>query len=529
MEELSKPRSRCVAESTKGMVSTAHPSATQAALKILQSGGNAIDAAMAGAWAISVCEPSGSGLGGQTTMLIHFPDGKRLVLDGHSYAPAGVSTKTVKRTSQKTGFKSTTIPSTVATLGAASVRFGKLPLSQVIAPAIELAENGFPVTRLFRKQVQWCRAQLQKHPAAESILFQNGKVIKRKEPFRQPQLAETLKRLASAGTDDFYRGQIAREIVADMERNQGLITAEDLAGLAVPVEHEPISTQFRGYELVSVPPPGGGLQLLQALKVLEQIDPDPNDALAWYETIARVMQVVYRDRLSWPFKPDEMTDSMHRWLVGPDRAAELAEQVRTERKQDVIEDDEDEGDTTHLCVADADGMVVTLTQSIQSLYGAKVASEKLGFFYNNYLSTIPRKGKFLSLVGNVAPRSNAAPTFVYDGKDSKKPIMAIGAAGSRRITSSIMQVIANKLVHGLLIGKAVDAPRIHGTLSGKAYVERRVATEEMVRRLGESFHVVEVKAARSYSMGGVQAIARDANGMWSASADPRREGTSGGL
>ena len=462
-------------------------------------------------------------------MLIHFPDGKRLVLDGHSYGPAGVSTKSVKSSSQRIGYKATTIPSTVATLGMAGSRFGKLPLAQVMAPAIELAENGYPVTRLFRKQVQWCRAQLLKNPAAEAILFRDGKVIKRRELFRQPQLALTLKRLSSAGADDFYRGEIAREIVADMSRNGGLITADDLAGLAVPIQHEPISTQFRGYEIVSVPPPGGGLQLLQALKVLELIDLDASDPNAWYETIARVMQVVYRDRLSWPFKPDEMTDSMHRWLVGADRAAELAQQVRAERKQEVIEDDEDEGDTTHLCVADESGMVVSLTQSIQSLYGAKVASDKLGFFYNNYLSTIPRHGKFLSLVGNVAPRSNAAPTMVFDSNNKSTPIMALGAAGSRRITSSVMQVIANTLVHGLAIGEAVDAPRIHGTLSGKAYVERRVATEEMVRRLGNSFHVVEVKAARSYSMGGVQAIARDGHGVWTASADPRREGTSSGL
>lgn len=529
IHKLSVPRSRCVGQGSHVMVATAHPMATGAALRLLQSGGNAVDAAVAAAWALAVCEPSGSGIGGQTTLLISFPDGRRVVVDGHSYAPAAVSPKTVKRSGQKVGYRATTIPSTPATLGLAGKQFGKLPLAQVLDPAIALAQDGFAVSKLFRRQIQWCRELLQKNEAAAAILLPNGKVPRTKELFVQPAMADTLRRIAKAGTDDFYRGELAAAIVEDMQQQGGLIDASDLAGMHLPTVRESIATVIAGREVVSVPPPGGGLQLLQTLKVLEQLEPTRLDLYGWFATIARVVQVVYRDRLSWPFKPEEMSASMHKWLVGADRAAELAALVRSEQQLAVGTDDEEEGDTTHLCVADQDGMVVSLTQSIQSLYGAKVACRKLGFFYNNYLLTVPRDGTHIKLEGNVAPRSNAAPCLVFDSAAANPtiPILAIGAAGSRRITSSILQVIANRFWLGMPLPEAVDAPRIHGTLGGSAYVEKRIATPDMMSRLAKSFGQVEVKASRSYSMGGVQALARE-GAEWVGSADPRREGTAGG-
>jgi gamma-glutamyltranspeptidase/glutathione hydrolase len=468
-------------------------------------------------------------------MLVHFPDGRVVVVDGHSHAPSSVSTKSVKKSAQRSGYCSTTIPSTPATLGLAGEKFGRLPLPEVLAPAIQLATEGYTVSSLMRKQIQWCKTKLLQDRAASQLLLKKGKAPRKGTIFRQEKLGALLLRLASSGVADFYQGETAGIISEDMRLNGGLITEEDLASLQVPVIREPIRTSFLDYEIVSVPPPGGGLQLLQSLKVFEILCTQGGfiDCTidTWYRTIARILQVVYRDRLSWPFKPEEMTDSMHRWLVSEDRARELAFLVKKESDLAVDDDSEEEGDTTHLCVADSDGMVVCLTQSIQSLYGAKVACEPLGFFYNNYLSTIPRHGKHLKLESNVSPRSNVAPTFVYHASNegSNTPVLALGAAGSRRITSSIFQVILNQLVLKLPLDVAVDAPRVHGTLSGKAYLERRIASEEMLGGLAGSFRETEVKSARSYAMGGVQAIGRAGTNAWVGSADPRREGNAGGL
>ena len=530
IRSLTRVRKRCSAIGKSAIVATAFPEATRAGLWALQAGGNAVDAAVAAAWALSVCEPGGSGLGGQTTMLIHFPDGHQLVLDGHSYAPAAVSTKIVKRSQQRRGYRACTIPSTPATLGAASKNYGQLPLSDVISPAIKLAEEGFKVTKLFRRQIQWCRIHLRTNEAAFKLLFSEGKVVKKGTIFRQPELGRTLKRIAQNGTEDFYIGEIARDIVDDMKQNGGLLNEDDLATLQLPVDREAISSSYRGYRIVSIPLPGGGLQVLQALKVFEQFDLSNGDIHDWYKTIAKVVDIVYRERNRWPLYMEKMTSSMVGWFVGKARAAELAEMVRRDKSCPVSNDAEEPGDTTHLCVADKDGMVVSLTQSIQSLYGAKVANGRLGFFYNNYLSTCPRRPHPSLLSSNALPRSNAAPTIVLRDVDgaSDRPVLALGAAGSRRITSALLQIITNYIDLSMSLPEAVDAPRIHATLSGKAYIERRIASEEMIRRLSDCFRQVEVKASRSYAMGGAQAIALDPSGHWVGTADPRREGTADG-
>ncbi|UCE24497.1 MAG: gamma-glutamyltransferase, partial [Candidatus Zixiibacteriota bacterium] len=530
IKSLTRLRGRCFGQGQSGIIATAHPSATEIGLSVLSSGGNAVDAAVAAAWALSVCEPSGSGLGGQTTMLIHFPDGHQTVLDGHSRAPKTVSKKTVRRSHQKRGYRACTIPSTPAALGAASRRYGRLSLSEVIEPAVQLAENGFRVSRLFRRQVQWCKAQLRTNEPALDLLFDDRKVLRKGALFRQPALAHTLSRLAAQGVEDFYQGELARDIANDMRECGGLLTEDDLNALELPKEWNPISTTFRGHRVVTVPPPGGGLQVLQCLSVFEQLHREGMNLYDWYRTIARIIEVVYHYRWRWPLHPDNVPASMFSWLAGEERARELALVVSSSERLPIIKDRVDGGETTHLCVADKDGLVVSLTQSIQSLYGAKVANRKLGFFYNNYLMTCPRQAHECQLAAGALPRSNVAPTIVLrqttDG--TELPILALGAAGSRRITSSVMQIVINRLVLGMSLPEAVDAPRIHGTLTNKAYIEKRMASKEIIELLSRDFRQVEVKASRSYSMGGAQAVAREPDGSWIGMADPRREGTADG-
>ncbi len=524
---------------SRGAVATAFPAATEAALGTLRAGGNAIDAAVAAAWALSVCEPSGSGLGGQTTMLVRTRHGKVTVVDGHSHAPALASLNNISKSAQRVGYRACTIPSTVATLGYAHRKWGALSSERVMEPAIALAEEGYAITRLHRRQTKWVTGYLNASPATAGQFLRNGTAPEVGEIFRQKELAWTLRRIASQGTDDFYRGEIAALICEDMREHGGLITEGDLKNFSLPVEREPLSIRYRGYRIVTVPPPGGGLNLLLALKVMEHLPADVKDTASWHEYIAETMFEVFSERKRLPVAPSELTASLVGSLIENGHAKEMADCIlRRLTRRNASEftppiqpaggaGDYEPGDTTHLSVTDEEGNIVSLTQSIQSLFGAKVSNAKLGFLYNNYLCTCPRDEHPYQLGSRAMPRSNVSPTIVFSGMPGNDPpALALGAAGSRRITSSVLQVISNVLDRRISLQAAVDAPRIHALLSRKVWIEMPAACEELTDRLRRRFRKVIVKSSRDYKMGAVQAIGFDENGETCAAADPRRDGAS---
>jgi len=323
-----------------------------------------------------------------------------------------------------------------------------------------------------------------------------------------------------------------------MKAHGGLISRKDLAACARPVEREPIAVDYRDYRVLGVPPPGGGLQLLQALKVIERLTPagfgNSNDA--WYETMADVVYAVFGFRERWPIQATDFTPSVRRWLLGDELVGELADAIRGTTVHEPLESgDEPPGDTTHLSVADTQGNVVALTQSVQSLFGAKVAHPKLGFFYNNYLVTCPRYRHPSQLAGGCMPRSNVTPTLVMardsawsgtagNGLPTPRPVLAIGAAGSRRIISATLQVLSGVLDRGLSIDEAMAAPRIHALLNGNIWVEETALTDTLRERLCRRYRRIKVKKPLSYDMGAVQAIQCHGDGSASAAADPRRDG-----
>jgi gamma-glutamyltranspeptidase / glutathione hydrolase len=521
-----------------GMVATAFPAASEAAVKVLAAGGNAIDAAVAAAWALAVCEPSGSGLGGQTTMLIRFADGRTTVIDGASCAPEGVSKATVSRTQQNKGYRACTIPSTPATLDHARSHYGSLSSAAVMEPAIRLAEEGYAVTRLQRRQAKWCMDDLLACPASARFFLSGGQPFHIGQTLRQKELAATLRRMVGAGVDDFYRGGIARDIAADMARHDGFITEKDLAECRFPVEHPVIAVPYRGYQVLSVPPPGGGLQVLLGLRVMERMAADASamDLHEWYEMLASVTHAVFRQRDRYVMHPRDLDPSLLKSFLSDGRVEEVAQLIRSEEGRiEGASEDEGPGDTTHLCAVDKDGNAVALTQSIQSLFGAKVANGKLGFLYNNYLCTCKRRQHPYRLASRCIPQSNVAPTIVLkdassgEGQHHGDPFLLLGAAGSRRITSSILQVISAMVDRGLSVQEAVSLPRIHGLLSSKVYVEEPAATEPLLKRLSERSQAVRVKSAHNYAMGSVQAIAFGTGGSLAGMADPRRDGVAIGL
>lgn len=506
-------------------VATAFPEATKAAVGILEAGGNAADAAAAAAWALAVCEPSGSGLGGHTTALIRTAEGVVLVLEGNSRAPQAATRRRISRKEQHTGRKAATVPSTPSVLSELSLEFGRLGVTAAMAPAIALADDGFAWTKLQRREARWCWEELTGSGAHRILSRTNGRPLRPGGRLRQPLLADTLMRLERSGVDDFYHGAIAREIVRDMEDNGGLMTADDLAKAAEPALRAPVTVQMNGHHLASAPMPAGGVTLLQGLK-LANVLADRYGAGAPIAEMSAVLDAVYgafafRER--WPLKADEFTPSVRDWMLSDRLIDEMANKLVTERVRAAIErGPEPPGETTHLCVADAEGNVVALTQSIQSLYGAKVAHPTLGFFYNNYLTTCVRQPHPNMIGPACVPRSNICPTFVLDGES--RPRLAIGAAGSRRIMSSALQVTRHVLSHGADIQQAVDAPRGHALLNGKVWIEEPAVVDGMLDTLKQRYSRIFCKKEHDYRFGCVQALAWDEDGTVSAAADPRRDG-----
>jgi gamma-glutamyltranspeptidase/glutathione hydrolase len=508
------------------------PQAAEAGASILASGGNAIDAACAAAWALGVCEPGESGLGGQTTMLIRLASGKCVVMDGHSRAPRSLTRAKVGRRAQDRGLRATSIPSTPATLEQAQRRFGVRTLADVLAPAIILAEEGYRITRLQHRILRWSAPYFSN---VESGLFlkPNGTRWGVGEVFRQPRLAATLRRLGDEGVRDFYEGGIAREIVKHMQDAGGLISARDLCELGLPVEREPLEIRLGPHRVLSIPPPGGGVQVLLALQLLSRLDASKGDRNDWYEGLALATHGAFRERERWPDHPDDVDASIRRWLVSDARADSVARGLRTHEHVIPVRDSMgEEGNTTHLCASDDLGNVVSLTQSIQSVFGSKRAHPELGFVYNNYLGTCPRDPHPYRLASRCLPQSNAGPTLVLRsggegargvGEVCGRPVLVLGSAGSRRITSSIVQVVSAVLDRGENLADAIAAPRVHALLTGKVWSERAVG-EPVRERLRRRFDRVQILPDRNYKLGAVQAIAWDSNGAARGVADPRRDG-----
>ena len=479
-------------------VATAFPQATDAAISMLRAGGNAVDGAVAAAWALAVCEPSASGLGGQTILLLRTRHGVTTVVDGHSHAPIAASPESISRREQRRGHRACVVPSTVATLDYARRTFGRLSHERVLAPAIAIATDGYPITRLQAGQLTRVAKSLRASGAAASLfLSKSGEVPEAGTIFRQPALAATLTRLVSAGADDFYRGDIAREIARDMEQYGGVLTYSDLATCALPVERQPLVAEYRRRTVLTAPPPAGGAQLLSVLGAIERsnIHWTSVGAPCWYDTLASAIERAFHAREADAF---HHATSAHR--------------------------NDEPGDTTHVTVADGEGNVVALTQSIQSIFGAKAAHPTLGFVYNNYLCTCPRQPHPCALRPGGQPRSNASPAVLLRGGLESTPLLALGAAGSRRIISAIASVITAIVDGGLELQAAVDHPRVHALIDGRVWLERPAATRDVLERLHRHFKRVSIRPTHDPAMGCVQAVRFLAADL-RAAADPRRDGT----
>jgi gamma-glutamyltranspeptidase/glutathione hydrolase len=506
-----------VAVSDAGMVATAHWEATSAGAAILEEGGNAVDAAVAAAFALGVCEPAASGLGGQTMMMIRVADEATMVaLDGSSRAPNRATPGSIPARERRLGYRATTVPSTPAVLEYARRRYGSRPLEALLEPAFHLADEGYEVSELQRFLTRKHRRQLRKTSAAELFLKEGRRIFKVGDTLHQPALADTLRRMARAGVEDFYTGRIARAIHADMQRNEGLLHRDDLAQIPWPTERRPVNARFDDIRIRTFPPPGAGRTLIEMLNILSNFSEAERDldTPEGAVLVAKVIERANRDRRDRPTDPTFYAQTRKRPMLSRRYADLLAEELREEMR----------GETTHLSVMDAKGNVVALTQSIESVFGACVATEELGFLYNNYLTAFETRdiSHPYYLRPNAVPWASVAPAIVYR---RRKPWLAIGSPGSERITSSILQVLLRLSSHTPF--EAVDAPRLHSSLDAKVSLEASRMRGDIPEALEAAGFEVDAREPYSFYLGCVQLVIREGKGFTGV-ADPRRDGSAGG-
>ncbi len=511
-----------VGVSRDGMVSTQHYLATEAGAAMLRSGGNAVDAAVAAAFALGVVEPAASGIGGQTMMLIHLAaSGRKFCLDGGTRAPHRTPPGELERVEQLRGHKATTVPSTPAVLAWALQHYGTKSLAEVLTPAIRAAEEGYRISPLQHYLTRRELKHLQSHSGGRLFLKNGRHTYPIGSRFRQPALANTLRRMAQAGVEDFYQGEIARSIHEDMVANDGLIRDDDLAQIPWPVERRPLATHFSNNRVFTFGPPGAGRTLIEALNLLNQFpesqrDPDtPRGALL-------LAHVIRRANLDRADRPDDPTLFPQELELGEDitnleYAKRVAKRIKTRIKT--------RGETTHASVMDRDGNAVGLTQSIERVYGSFTAASELGFLYNNYMSAFEYRdiSHPYYLRPNAVPWASVAPTLVFRGR---KPWLAVGSPGSERIVSAILQVLL-RLERGATPFDAVEAPRMHCSIKGKVSLEGTRMRDDIPEMLHRRGFEIDVRDPYSFYLGCVQLVLQE-KGEFIGVADPRRDGSAKG-
>jgi gamma-glutamyltranspeptidase/glutathione hydrolase len=501
--------------SAEGMVASAHYRATAAGVRILEAGGNAVDAAVAVSAALGVCEPAGSGLGGMTMMMVHLAGaGRTVAIEGPCRAPAAATPEAVLAAKKRySGYPAVAVPTNAAVLGHALARYGTRRPAEVLAPAIQLAEEGYPLTDFQHEVLEHHSRPLARQGGGRHFL-RDGMPLPVGALVRQPELAATLRRLGEAGFEDFYTGAIGRRIVEDMQRQGGFLGEADFAEVPWPQETEPMRSRYRALDVFTLAPPGGGVALLQMLQLHEHLgregaDPDAPDTAILLASIIRRARADRR-RHVLALMPGNTTPI----LLEADHNAAAAREIRTELGG---------GETTHFVTADRWGNVVSTTQSIERSFGAKVATADLGFLYNGFMKAFKVRNRahphFLR-PGAVA-RSNAAPTIVLDGD---RPWAALGSTGSERSTSVMFQVLVRLFLQSPF--EAVHAPRLHCTPEGLVLLEKERFPVGVVAALEEAgFSLVE-EPSYAFKLGGLQLLATGRDGFVGV-ADPRRDGAAG--
>ena len=467
-----------------GMVAAEEKIAARVGSEILAKGGNAVDAAVASAFAMAVTYPRAGNIGGGGFMLVHLVDkNKTVAIDYRETAPATASADMyldengdVIPGASTSSHKAAGVPGTVAGLLHALEEYGTMSRREVMAPAIRLADNGFPMTYFLAAMIEDYRDELSKDEAAFAEFFKpDGEGYLPGEIHKRPDLARTLKKISKQGRDGFYAGDVAEAIAQTMATNGGLITMNDLANYKV-IEREPVRGTYRGYEIVSMPPPSsGGIHLIQMLNMLETRPPhrSAGDSAEYLHFLAEVMRRAYADRAEHLGDTDYVQVPVA-GLISKGYAESLAANIdkRAGKSSDIGAGNpppEESPETTQISVIDKNGNMVSNTYTINLSFGSRIVVPGTGILLNNEMddfSAKPGAANFYGLIGNEKnaivpgkrPLSSMSPTLIFKDSD---PMMATGAPGGARIITAVLNVILNVIDREMNIGDATDQPRIH--------------------------------------------------------------------
>ena len=520
------------------MVVSVHQLATQAGVEILHAGGNAVDADVATGFVLAVVHSPAGNIGGGGFMLIRMAEGKTHFLDYREKAPAAATrdmyldpSGNVIEGASEIGYRSIAVPGSVAGMAYAEQKYGKLSLKQVMAPAIKLARDGYALT--------WEEAQdlhdryLAKFPESHRVFQRDGNYYKTGEIFQQSELARTLERIA-ANPDDFYHGALARELAAAIQKGGGLITADDLAHYEVK-EREPVHGTYRGFEVISSPPPSsGGTVLIEALNILEGFDltkMQSRSAESMHFTV-EAFRRAFMDRAEFMGDPDfskipvsQLIDKRYAeaWLESIDpthassskelkRPAIFSELERYASMHPPSLPPHEGNHTTHFSVIDEQGNAVAVTTTINDWFGSRVTADGLGFLLNDEMDDFSSKpgvpnadgliqGSANAIGPGKRPLSSMTPTIVaHNGKT----VMVLGSPGSSKIITTVANVLMGVVDYGMNLQEAVNAPRFHNQwLPDVVNVEKTVSpdTLNLLRNMGYKIQI---------GLG-----AGDAHGYWS--------------
>ena len=525
-------------QSSAGLVVADSELASEAGMEVLRRGGNAVDAAIATAFALSVVDQASSGLGGGGFMVIYrAKDQRAFTLDFRETAPEAARRELYVKEGKPvaalslTGGLAVAVPAEVAGLIEAQKRFGTLSLAILVAPALKLANEGFPLDAALRVAIERQQSAMKRFADLGRVFLPNGTVPKQGDIIRQPDLGATLKAIAQDGGESFYRGRIAAAIVETVHSSGGVITLDDLKNYK-PVWREPLIGSYRERRVITMPPPSsGGVAILQMLNILEgyNLGQMEHNSSAYVHLVTEAMKHAFADRAQFLGDPDFVHVPVGK-LTTKDYAEWVRRRISPQKTQPTsfygyYHYNAEKGGTTHFSVVDRFGNAVSCTQTVNTRFGSKLLAAGTGIVLNNEMDDFAihgAVGNVYGLIGNEAnalqpkkrPLSSMAPTIVLrDGR----PELVVGAAGGPRIISATLQTILNVLDFHMPVSSAVEAPRIHHQwIPDRLNFEAGISPQAR-KGLEERGHALREQSA----LGVAQAITRQ-GAQLSGGADSRK-------
>ncbi len=518
----------------KAMVASASELASQAGLQILKKGGNAVDAAVAVGVALAVVHPEAGNLGGGGYMVVRMSDGRAKAFDYKEMAPKAAVADLYRKDPMdvRVGYKASAVPGTVAGLAMAHRKFGRLPWKDVLEPAYRLARDGFPASQRMELILALQVPVMKKFPETAKIFLHGGETaLKQGEMVKQPDLARTIRRLQTKGWREFYEGETAKLIDADMKAHGGTITYEDLTAYEAK-ELTPLEGTYRGYKVLTIPPSSsGGIALVEMLQILENFPMGLGEEGSFRSRhlMVEAMRRAFRDRAEFAADPAFYPIPVEK-LMSKAHAKDLAATVRLDKATPSaelvspgmsVDGGRESDDTTHFSVVDEAGNIVSNTYTLNGFYGSQVMPKGTGVLMNDIMGGFSlAKGAKNEVAPGKRPVSSMTPTVVLypDGRT----FLALGSPGSATIPNSILNTLVNMIDYKMSLRDAVEFPRIHHQYRPDVIeVEPAGLILDVAEKLKAAGHRIGTKPR---SQGDVHAVAIAEDGWRIGWSDGRRGG-----